>query len=84
MWQQHVCEASSGRIQPLHRKHDRTNSGFVLLVFHMLKQAVDIVVKCRKFTKSSLWIHECLRDIRAVLILATGMCVCVCVCHCVC
>lgn len=49
-----VCRASSGRNQALRRKHDRIDSGFVLLVFHILNQAVDVVVNRRKFTKSPL------------------------------
>ncbi len=77
----HVCGASSGRIQSLCRKHDRIDSGFVLLVFHKLNQAVYVVVKCRKFTKSSPWINECLRAIRAILTtdIRTYVHMCVCV-----
>lgn len=75
----YVGRPSSGRIQALCRKHSRTDSGFVLLVFHILKWEVDVVVKCRKFTKSSLLIHDCLRAIRAVPILTAVLRVCVCV-----
>lgn len=46
-------------------------------MFHILKQAVDDVVKCRKFSKSCLSINEDPRAIRAVFILTTDVHVCV-------
>lgn len=77
-----VYRASSGRMQAPRRKHDKTDSGFVLLVFHILKRAVDVGVKCGTFlSKSFLWVHDCLRARRPVLIpRQTYVCVCVFVC----
>lgn len=43
-------------LQALRRKHDRIDSGFVPLVFHILNWAAENLL-----SKSSLWIHGCLR-----------------------
>lgn len=68
-----VYEPSCDRLQALRRKRDKTNSGFALLVFHILKAAVDVGVKCGTFlfffvSKSFLWVHDCLRARRPILI----------------
>lgn len=76
-----ACRASSGRTQAPRRKHDKTDSGFALLVFHILKRAVDVGVKRGTFlSKSFLWVHDRLRARRPVLIpRQTYAPVCVCV-----